>query len=254
VSGPTLRVVTYNIRSLRDDTTAVVRVLRRLEPDVVCLQEAPRFGRWRAKVAALARRSGLFYVGGGPSTGATVVLSGLRAFVVDIVERRFTSTPGLHRRGAVLARLNVDGTHVAVTSVHLGLNAEERARHLVELRALQRLHPDVPHIVAGDLNETPDKAVWKELCSTFTDAWTVAPTGEELTFSVSQPRYRIDGVFVTPEIEILSCGVPDDVDSLTDYVRATDHRAVLATLRLPEWHASPAPAPEQVARGTSRYP
>jgi endonuclease/exonuclease/phosphatase family metal-dependent hydrolase len=233
VSGPALRVLTYNIRSLRDDMTAVVRVLRRLEPDVVCLQEAPRFGRWRAKVAGLARRASLFYVGGGPSTGSTVVLSALRASVVDVVERSFTNTPGLHHRGAVLARLEIDGTAVAVTSIHLGLDADERRRHVVELRTLLDEHPDVPHIVAGDLNETPDKAVWKELCNSFTDGWAAAQAGEELTFSALLPRYRIDAVFVSPDIEVLACGVPDDLDSLTDYVRATDHRPVLATLRLP---------------------
>jgi endonuclease/exonuclease/phosphatase family metal-dependent hydrolase len=233
VSGPTLRVVTYNIRSLRDDATAVVRVLRRLQPDVVCLQEAPRFGRWRFKVAALARRSGLFYVGGGPSTGSTVILSSLRVSVVDVVERSFTRTPGLHRRGAVLASLRVDGADVAVTSFHLGLDGEERIRHLAELRELLARHPDVPHVVAGDVNETPDKRVWEDLCTALTDGWAAAPMGGELTFSASRPRLRIDAVLVSPEVAVLSCGVPDDIDSLTDYPRATDHRPVLATLRLP---------------------
>jgi endonuclease/exonuclease/phosphatase family metal-dependent hydrolase len=213
--------------------TAVVRVLRRFEPDVVCLQEAPRLGQWRTKVAELARRAGLFFVGGGPSTGSTVILSALRASVIGVVERSFTRTPGLHHRGAMLARLRIDGTEVAVTSIHLGLNAEERRRHLAELRTLLDQHADVPHIVAGDLNETPDKAVWKELCNAYTDGWAVAQSGEELTFSALRPRYRIDAVFVSPNIEVVACGVPDDLDSLTDYVRATDHRPVLATLRLP---------------------
>lgn len=233
MSGPTLRVLTYNIRSLRDDTTAVVRVLRRLEPDVVCLQEAPRLGRWRIKVAALARRSGLFYVGGGPLTGSTVILSSLRAAVVEVAQCSFTRTPGLHRRGAVLARLRIDGSNVAVTSIHLGLDSEERLRHLAELRKLLGHRPDVPHVVAGDLNEPPGKPVWQDLSASFTDGWAVAPAGGELTFPAAHPRHRIDAVLVSPEVEVLSCGVPDDIDSTTDYPRATDHRPVLATLGLP---------------------
>lgn len=233
MSGPTLRLVSYNIRSLRDDTTAVVRVLRRLEPDVVCLQETPRFLQWRSKLAGLARRSGLYYVDGGRPTGSTAVLSALRVGVVDRVERAFTRTPGLHQRGAALARLRLEGVQFSVTSIHLGLDADERRRHLVELRALLAQHPDVPQLVAGDLNETPDKPVWRDLASTHTDAWAAAPAGEELTFSADRPRRRIDGVLVSPQVEVVSCGVPDDLDSLTDYRRATDHRPLLAVLRLP---------------------
>ena len=36
-----LRVVSYNVRELADDTAALARVLRAAAPDVVCLQEAP---------------------------------------------------------------------------------------------------------------------------------------------------------------------------------------------------------------------
>ena len=49
----TVRIMSYNIRSLRDDRAAVVRVIRDVDPDVVCIQEAPRFFRWRAKCARL---------------------------------------------------------------------------------------------------------------------------------------------------------------------------------------------------------
>ncbi|HEY2985649.1 MAG TPA: hypothetical protein VGJ38_15950, partial [Jatrophihabitantaceae bacterium] len=62
---PTLRLLCYNVRSLRDDEDAVARVIRGCEAHVVCVQEAPRFARWRSKNAALARRSGLVVVGGG---------------------------------------------------------------------------------------------------------------------------------------------------------------------------------------------
>ena len=52
-----LRVATYNIRALRDDGEAVVRVVRSLEADVVCIQEAPRFLFWRRRCHRLARAS-----------------------------------------------------------------------------------------------------------------------------------------------------------------------------------------------------
>ena len=43
MSARVLRVATYNIRALRDDRRAVVRVITALDADLVCVQEAPRF-------------------------------------------------------------------------------------------------------------------------------------------------------------------------------------------------------------------
>jgi hypothetical protein len=65
-----IRVLSYNIRSLRDDVTALARVMRACEPDLVLLQEAPRFFRWRKKLARLASESGLVILSGGaPAAG-----------------------------------------------------------------------------------------------------------------------------------------------------------------------------------------
>ncbi len=36
-----IRVLSYNIRSMRDDTAALARVIAACEPDLVLLQEAP---------------------------------------------------------------------------------------------------------------------------------------------------------------------------------------------------------------------
>ena len=71
----TLRLLSYNVRSLRDDPAAVARVMRAAEPDVAIVQEAPRFLRWRSSCAALARRAGLLWVSGGRAAGANLVLS-----------------------------------------------------------------------------------------------------------------------------------------------------------------------------------
>ena len=54
-----IRVLSYNIRSMRDDRAALARVIRACAPDLVLVQEAPRFFRWRKRAARLARRTGL---------------------------------------------------------------------------------------------------------------------------------------------------------------------------------------------------
>ena len=52
-----VRVLSYNIRSMRDDTAALARVIRACAPDLVLVQEAPRFFRWRKAAARLLQVS-----------------------------------------------------------------------------------------------------------------------------------------------------------------------------------------------------
>jgi endonuclease/exonuclease/phosphatase family metal-dependent hydrolase len=220
-----LRVVSYNVRSLRDDRSAVIRVLRTLDADVVCIQEAPRFFRWRSRCAALARESGLLYVGGGGSTGGTMMLTSLRVDVRSTIEYRFSRTPALHQRGAVAARLHRAGASVVVASVHLGLDADERARHRTELFGLlDRFDAEVT-VLAGDVNEAPDQPTWRAIAAAFTDT---AAGDETPTFSTAVPRRRIDGVFVRGPARMVAYRVVDDPDVLV----ASDHRPVVVDLQV----------------------
>jgi len=70
-----LRLLSYNVRSLRDDADAVGDVIRGCAVDVVAVQEAPRFLRWRSKRAALARKSGLVVASAHRPGGLTVLTS-----------------------------------------------------------------------------------------------------------------------------------------------------------------------------------
>ena len=55
------------------------------------------------------------------------------------------------------------------------------------------------------------------------------PPADGFTFSVTNPRRRIDGVFVDPGLRVVSAEVLDSPD-----VRiASDHRPVLVELALP---------------------
>jgi endonuclease/exonuclease/phosphatase family metal-dependent hydrolase len=234
-----LRVVTYNVRALRDDARAVARVLRALEPDVVCIQEAPRFFRWRSRCAALARESGLFFAGGGRPTGGTAVLTHLRVNVRSVDEHKLSKHRGLHQRGLVtvqVSRGGRGGTEVAVASTHLGLAGSERVTHAGEVISRLMTSPSTARspfvVLAGDFNETSgEPAVARLLAAGFVDAWAAAPYGGELTFSARRPRRRIDYVLVSSGVEILRCGVPE---GLPDVRMASDHLPVLADLRLPE--------------------
>ncbi|MDL4771168.1 endonuclease/exonuclease/phosphatase family protein [Actinomadura xylanilytica] len=239
--GPPVRVLGYNIRSLRDDPAAVARVVRALAPDVVCLQEVPRFRGWRGRRRALARDCGLRVVAGRRAAGLAV----LAAPRVRGLAREFhllSRVPGLHRRALAVAVLEIpapDGGppgRLIAASTHLDLADGPRREHTGQVIALLdragRRH-DAPVVLAGDVNEEPGGASWTLLTGRFQDARAVAPVGLEETFSARDPRRRIDGVFPDPAIGVVGCGVPDDAALRADYLAATDHRPVVADLRLP---------------------
>ncbi|MGN6243479.1 MAG: endonuclease/exonuclease/phosphatase family protein [Motilibacteraceae bacterium] len=232
---PDLRVVSYNVRSLRDDVGALVDVVTRLAPDVLCVQEAPRFLRWRHHLADLAERTGLLVACGGRTTGGPALLTSLRVEVLRTHEWRFAKAPGRFQRGAAVAEARVGGRPFVAVSTHYSLDPVERRRHTDELLGrLNRLGQPAagPAVLAGDLNETDDAPAWRTLVERrFRDAFVVAPRGSAPTFPAAGPARRIDGILVDPAFEVLGCGVPDELDH-TLLARATDHLPVVADLRL----------------------
>lgn len=222
-----MRLLTYNVRSLRDDAAAVARVIRACRPDVAVIQEAPRFWRWRAKCAQLAQRSGLITVTGGRAAASNLLLASPAVTVESSRDVLFSSDRGLHQRGAALAVLDVAGERCAVAGTHLDLVEQPRVRHVGELHAeLDALAPDgVPTVVAGDVNDVPESATWRLLAQSRVDA---VPAGDGFTYSARNPQRRIDGVFVDPALRIRSA----EVIGTPDVMIASDHRPVLVEFEL----------------------
>lgn len=223
-AGVEIRLLSYNVRSLRDDRDAVAAVIRYCRPDVACIQEAPRFWRWRSKAAWLASESGMTVVTGGRPAGL-LILTSLRLRVVGTREALLSRTPLLHQRALVTAEFEVSGVHFSVSSMHLDLEPAPRLRHAHEI--LRHVACDgIPAIVAGDVNEEADGAAWRALAAQMPDAWGGVRVP---TYSALEPVRQIDAVFADPTVTVTSCDVPD----IPEIKRASDHRPVLAVLRLP---------------------
>jgi endonuclease/exonuclease/phosphatase family metal-dependent hydrolase len=237
---PSLRVLTYNVRSMRDDRAALGRVIRAACPDVVLIQESPRFARWRSLCAQLARLGNLVVVGGGRYAGSNLILSTLAVDVVSTADVWFSPDRGLHRRGTAVAVLSKHGTRFAVAGTHLDLAAGPRLRHVEELHAAIARHvpDDVPAIVAGDINDRPGSAAWQALAIARPDAFAAAGTGDPFTSTAREPRQTIDGVFVDRRIAVTAARVLDG----PDVVAASDHRPLLVELQLPAGAAPPSGA------------
>ncbi|GHF31978.1 hypothetical protein GCM10010218_11160 [Streptomyces mashuensis] len=229
-----VRVLSYNVRSLRDDVAALGRVIRACAPDVVCVQEAPRFFRWRKKLARLAHEVDLVHVTGGATTSGPAVLTSLRAHVEHAEDVLLPRRPGLHQRGLATAVLRFGGARLGVVSCHLSINDEERyGQGRLVLDHLAAL--GVPHgVVAGDLNDRPEGRTFGLLAAELQDGWAVRPWGRENTTRLGDPEKRIDAVFATRGVEVLGCGVPMGLRGVAeaDLRAATDHLPVLAALRI----------------------
>ena len=226
-----LRLLTYNVRSLRDDAAAVAAVIRACEPDVVAIQEAPRKLRWRSKRAALARTSGLV-VATADRPGGLMVMTSLAARVLSTRFATMPKTRELHQRAVSVAEVELRGARWAIASVHFSLDEDERGRHLGPIWAAVD-GVQAPLVVAGDINEEPDKPVWQSLAARLQDAYAVAPDGPAETFSARRPRRRIDAVFADPSVEVVACHAVHEAPGVSrDLVAAaSDHVPVLAVLR-----------------------
>src|SRR3954454_18791435 len=222
----TLRVLSYNVRSMRDDTDALATVIRDSRPDVVCVRQAPRFLRWRSRSAALARTSGLVVVTGGRPAGSMLLLARLGVEVHATRDLLLSRTPGLHQRGLAVAEVGVGGVRWTVASMHLGLRADERLRHVDEVSAALAAY-DAPLVLAGDVNERPGEPAWQALTDQLQDAFAVAGKGDGVTFLGDAPYQRIDGFFVARSVTVESGEVP----ATPEVLRASAHRPVLAVLR-----------------------
>ncbi len=211
----TVRVVTWNVRSLRDDARGVARVLREQKADLVFVQEAPRLWRWRSACARLARESGLIVITGGRPAAGNLLLCSMRVAVISAEPVRLPKHPRLHRRGAVRAVVEVAGHRLSLLGTHLDLDPAAR------LDTVHRLRTEAYDVIGADVNEEPGQPAWSALSEQMVDV------GQGLgpTFSVASPRRRLDALFVRP-------GVAVEHVEVVDPGPVTDHRLVLADLRL----------------------
>jgi endonuclease/exonuclease/phosphatase family metal-dependent hydrolase len=209
-----VRVVSWNVQSLRGSPSGVRALLRACDADVVCLQEVPRFVAPSWRLRRFARACGLLVAG---RCGGVAVLVGPAAVVRRAGRARLSPTTRLHRRAVVVAGVVVDGRAATVASIHLGLDAAERQRHAAEVVAFLSSY-DAPCILGGDLNEAPGEAAWHALEAVGAPANTTIAT-----FPAAEPVHVLDTVFVGAPLTVAAVNVVGST--------ASDHRPVVVELR-----------------------
>lgn len=219
-----LRVASYNLHDFKDDADAAVRVIRRINPDVLCLQEVPRHLMSSHRVASFAVRCGLNWSGGHRGSGGTTVMSSVRTDVADTLHASLRVAWLQRGRGYAVSNVRLLGHQVVgCVSIHLSLDAEERTAHAAAV--LDAVLGDRPSVVAGDLNEGPNGLAWRAIAARLG-----AVSRDPPTFPASNPRHRLDVIFASPELSVVP-STPVELDP-EDLLAASDHLPVWVDLDL----------------------
>lgn len=221
-----LRVATYNTRDFRDDHRLAARIVRTVDPDVLCLQEVPRrlLGPWRLRRFAAA--CGMRWSGRHTGSGGTTVLTSRRVDLLAASHHRLpVRWPGRSRGWARATVRLPGGTELTVVSLHLGLSPQARVAHVRSV--LAGVGDVAPLVVAGDLNEGEGGEALRLLAAPGRLA-VAGPAGP--TYPARVPRHRLDVVLASPDLRVLpprDVVVPEGA-----WERASDHRPAWVDLEI----------------------
>lgn len=228
----TVRVLAYNIHHGAGmdsvlDLERIAAVIRSVDPDLVALQEIDSVTTRTDRVdqaAALGRLTGLEARYGRfmPYQGGAYGMAVLSRWAIEETENlRLPDGDEPRTALSVTVRSPTSERQLRFVSVHLYRTEEERTAQAVTLDSLLA-GSEVPTVLAGDFNSTPDSPVMDRLA----DSWRVVPKGaDRLTFASYDPVREIDFVLVRPEgrFEVVS-------QRLLDEPVASDHRPVFVEL------------------------
>ena len=233
-AADTIRVLVYNIHHGEGmdevlDLDRIAALIREVDPDLVTLQEVDSVaGRTDGvdQAQELGRLTGLNAVFGrfmsydGGAYGMAVLS---RWSISESTNIRLPDGEEPRTSLAITVDIPESGRSLRLVGIHFYRTEEER---LAQAQTLEQAlgNSDIPTILAGDFNSTPDSEVMKYL----SENWTILEKGEDrFTFSSYDPVREIDFVLVRPagKFDVLSQVVLDEPV-------ASDHRPVVAELLL----------------------
>ncbi|WP_294329623.1 endonuclease/exonuclease/phosphatase family protein [uncultured Sphingomonas sp.] len=227
-----IKVASYNMRKSigtdrRRRPERTLEVLLEVGADVIALQEADR--RFGAREAVLTQSLLAEHSPWKP------VHFGMRARSMgwhgnallvrkeaEILGCAALHLPTLEPRGAVMADLRVDGSHLRVVGMHLDLSGLWRRRQAHAILAHLATLPPMPTVMMGDLNEwSAERGCLRD----FAQHFAFAPTGK--SFHAKRPMARLDRIMVSSDLAIGESGTHHSLAART----ASDHLPVWAEVR-----------------------
>jgi endonuclease/exonuclease/phosphatase family metal-dependent hydrolase len=242
-----LRVLSYNIHKCiggvdrRYDPSRIADVIRKLDCDIVMMQEVDAGvsrSRGDKQCELLGDELGMPHrawypnvdVRGGGHYGNAILSRYplIETTNIDLSIRFKKKRSVLH--GVVRVRHDDIDRTVHVYNMHLGLARFERRIQLakfLESHPFQHLHHDTPVVVGGDLND-----VYGGLEGLLLPAGFRGIERRPLTFPAWGPMRPLDAIFVRGTLDFLKLSRCDSDQAR----RASDHRPLVAELRLRAHH------------------
>jgi endonuclease/exonuclease/phosphatase family metal-dependent hydrolase len=234
-----LRILSYNIRhgegmDHKLDLARIAGVIKSVDPHVVALQEVDK-GCKRTKgldePAELGELTGMtpIFDRNIPFQGGeygNAVLSKLP--IAGWKNLKLPSHYVGEQRGCLVVDLTAPDakkTPFRFLATHIDYRSDD-AERMDSVKTIARViedHPDVPAILAGDLNALPDTRV----LAAFGETWTRTDSAPTLTFPADKPDRQIDYILVrpAPRWKVVELRVLDEPV-------ASDHRPLFAVLEL----------------------
>ncbi|PWH13373.1 MAG: hypothetical protein DDG59_14370 [Anaerolineae bacterium] len=238
---PELSVLTYNVLGWNSDVAAQVETIRRIDADVVFLQELnPQLATLLETQLAQQYPYQVLQAQQGVNGMGT-----LSKYPLSQVRR----VPPLGWVGEPQwLRLEWQSCPIALLNIHMAPTNLLDAEHISRTNALRQVQahwivaqvrPEQPLIVAGDTNSVPLSDSYRILRQKLQDAWQSSGWGLGHTFpgragpGSSRPQFfgvpipqwllRLDYIFYTPHLRATQAG-------LADFDGISDHRGVWARL------------------------
>lgn len=234
----TLRILTWNICELRGDQAALTTAIREIAPDLLLVQEAPRFWLPQTRLSRFARAVDRRILVGG-RFGRGLAILGTEEISRQVIRRGMqpvaqviSDANSLYPRGVAAVRLSVGGgQELVVSSIHLALQEDNRIAHARRVLDLITA-AGAPVVIGGDLNEVGTGPARSMLARVARDP---GDDATQWTFPARRPQRRIDAIYVTPGVDVVeertvtsTASVPVD-----RFREASDHLPVLLELEVP---------------------
>ena len=242
-------VLTLNLWNINEPLAARYAALesglKRLRPDIVCLQEVDRDPRSGDSQALLvAKMCGHAHV---VNDGELAVVASL-----PVLTSSSTPLPNFPRdfpRQTLSATLLVDRSPIVVINTHLAYPPEMTKERKMQVEAVltsiqhqRRAEGRMPAILCGDFNDTAESSAIHAVLESeegFQDVFAACfPEGLGITYACRNPYVdpswtqdeRIDYVFASREVTIQDCSVVFDGNN--GFGLASDHFGVFCRLAL----------------------
>ena len=157
--------------------------------------------------------------GGGPYGNGFLSRIPIEAYEVIPVPDPQVRMPGVHYESRCLLKIKLTNG-MTVLVIHFGLNKSEQVNAAETVLANLS---DEKCILMGDFNVTPDDEVLLPIRQKMKDTADKF-TGPLLSFPSYNPEVKIDYIFVSPDIEVVSADIPNVV--------ASDHRPHIAEIKI----------------------